>query len=231
MTTDFASRGTLYFEDALGRNTALPSYPQGNQRLGYSQFLGKCGLRGFPAAQECLEVHKQNITIRDCELQEFYYDSSVPLSITASNNYPMDGNDDWRSRVKRALKQQKRDQGWLAEQLGIAQPTVSAKLNGKRGASLAEIDAMADALRLDRGFVTHGDAHKPKDDTEILTAADMEMVDFGRRLDSLPDTDEYNIWRNVVRGLMRSAVRATSHHRGFPRGEPPATTITKRKHK
>lgn len=65
--------------------------------------------------------------------------------------------ENWRNRIKAAIDIKGLTQEEWADQAGIAQPTVSAKLNGRRGASIEDVNYYAQTLSLWPTWVTHGD--------------------------------------------------------------------------
>lgn len=84
-------------------------------------------------------------------------DNYAPYLLSAiafGNNQTMDT---WYARAKAAMAEREITQEALSESLGIAQPTVSAKLNGRRQASSAEVAAFARAIGVSPSWLAYGD--------------------------------------------------------------------------
>lgn len=63
----------------------------------------------------------------------------------------------WFERAKEEIKRKGITQEFLAEALGIAQPTVSAKLAGRRDASSEEVAAFARAIGVSPSWLAYGE--------------------------------------------------------------------------
>lgn len=95
----------------------------------------------------------------------------MALSITSSDNA---GMDTWQDRAKKVMAEKKIRQARLAELLGIAQPTVNAKLNGQRPASLDELVRLAEILDVSPNWLVFG-----------AGVQNPSVLDLARRLDAL----------------------------------------------
>lgn len=90
-------------------------------------------------------------------------------AIALGNNQAMNT---WYARAKAAMADREITQEALSEALGIAQPTVSAKLNGRRKATSSEVAAFAKAIGVSPSWLAYGD-HPESGRTQAIEHAEL----------------------------------------------------------